>query len=165
MSRKFEVCEQLCFVNGENCLNRLVLDDDALDHQRVDAITHFDLDPFVPDGQGNFAADLDAPATKFMGEACLIRRLQQTGPQCSVHLEHGVHYLLGNLLDLFFRRIHRPFPSRSLRLRGDLPFHREGAKNAKKVNELVHNLGKEVHGRGMSDTSIPADRAPTLGAP
>jgi AhpD family alkylhydroperoxidase len=53
-----------------------------------------------------------------MGEACLIRRLQQAGPQCSVHLEHGVHYLLGNLLDLFFRLIHLLFSSRSLRLRG-----------------------------------------------
>jgi hypothetical protein len=110
MSREFEVREQLCFVDGENCLNRLVLDDDALGHQRVDAITHFNLDPFVPDGQGNFTADLDTPATKFMGEARLIRRLQQAGPQCSVHLEHGVHYLLGNLLDLFFRLISSTVP-------------------------------------------------------
>jgi hypothetical protein len=53
-----------------------------------------------------------------MGEACLIRRLQQAWPQCSVHPEHGVHYLLGNLLDLFFRLIHLLFPSRSSRLRG-----------------------------------------------
>jgi hypothetical protein len=36
-----------------------------------------------------------------------------------VHLEHGVHCLLGNLLDLFFRLIHLLFPSRSLRLRGE----------------------------------------------
>jgi hypothetical protein len=118
MSREFEVREQMCFVNGENCLNRLVLDDDALGHQRVDAITHFNLDPFIPDGQGNFAADLDTPATKFMGEARLIRRLQQAGPQCSVHLEHGVHHALGNLLDLFLCLIRLLFPSRSLRLRG-----------------------------------------------
>jgi hypothetical protein len=47
-----------------------------------------------------------------------MRRLLQVGPQCSVHLEHGVHYLLGNLLDLFFRLIHLLFPSRSSRLRG-----------------------------------------------
>ena len=119
MSREFEVREQLCFVSGENCLNRLVLDDDALGHQRVDAITHFNLDPFIPDVQGNFAADLDTPATKFMGEACLIRRLQQAGPQCSVHLEHGVHHALGNLLDLFLCLIRLLFPSRSLRLRGE----------------------------------------------
>ena len=85
---------------------------------RSDAVTHFNLDPFIPDGQGNFAADLDTPATKFMDEACLMRRLQQVVPQCSVHLEHGVHHALGNLLDLFVCLIRLLFPSRSLRLRG-----------------------------------------------
>jgi hypothetical protein len=102
-------------------------------------------------------------ATKFKVEACLIHRLQQTGPQRSVHVEHGVHYLLGNLLDLFFRL----FINLTLRVCAFAVislFHREGAKDAKKVGELVHNLGNEVHGRGMSDTSTPADRAPMLGA-
>ena len=31
-------------------------------------------------------------------------------PQCTVHLEHGVHHLRGNLLDLFLRLIHCLFP-------------------------------------------------------
>jgi hypothetical protein len=56
---------------------------------------------------------------KFIGEGCLIRGLQQTGPQCTVHLEHGVHHLLGNPLDLFLRLIPCVFPSRSWRLRGE----------------------------------------------
>jgi hypothetical protein len=54
-----------------------------------------------------------------MGEACLIRRLQQTGSQCTVHPEHGVHDLFGNLFDLVLRLVHHPFPSRSWRLRGE----------------------------------------------
>jgi hypothetical protein len=77
------------------------------------------VNSFITYVQGNFAADLDSPATKFMGEACLIRRLQQTGPQCTVHREHGVHHLLGSLLDLVLRLIHLLFPSRSWRLRGE----------------------------------------------
>jgi hypothetical protein len=54
-----------------------------------------------------------------MGQACLIRRLKQAGPQRTVHLEHGVYDQLGNLLDLFLRLIHCVFPSRSSRLRGE----------------------------------------------
>jgi hypothetical protein len=54
-----------------------------------------------------------------MGAACLIRRLQQTGRQCTVPPEHRVHHLLGNLFDLVLRLIHLLFPSRSWRLRGE----------------------------------------------
>ncbi len=81
MSRESQVRQQLGFVNGGHCLNRLVLDNDALGHDHVDAITRLDLDAAVPYGQGNFAADLDTPATKFMGQACLIRRFHRPGPK------------------------------------------------------------------------------------
>ena len=42
----------------------------------------------------------------------LISRYQQGRPQCAVHREHGVHHLLGSLLDLFLR----PFRRLSLRV-------------------------------------------------
>jgi hypothetical protein len=54
-----------------------------------------------------------------MGQARLIRRFQQAGPQCTMHLEHGVRHQLGNLLDLLSRLLHSLFPSRSSHLRGD----------------------------------------------
>jgi hypothetical protein len=44
-------------------------------------------------------------------------RLQETGPQSTVHFEHCIYHLLGDLLNFVFRLI----PSRSWRLRGE-PF-------------------------------------------
>jgi hypothetical protein len=44
------------------------------------------VNSFITYVHGNFAADLRSPATKFMGAACLKRRLQQIEPQCTVHL-------------------------------------------------------------------------------
>jgi hypothetical protein len=46
------------------------------------------------------AHDLDAPATQFVPKARLMCRLQQAGPQFTVHLEHGVRDNFSNLLDL-----------------------------------------------------------------
>ena len=43
------------------------------------------VNSFITYWQGNFA-NIDTPATRFMGEAWLIRRLQQTGPRCAVNL-------------------------------------------------------------------------------
>src|SRR5262245_42702818 len=80
MIREFQVRQQLGFINGVHFLNRLVLDDDGLGHKHVDAITDLDFDLAVPYRQGNFTADLDAPATQFVRKARLICRLQQAGP-------------------------------------------------------------------------------------
>jgi hypothetical protein len=47
-----------------------------------------------------------------------LRRFQQAGPQGTVHPEHGVHHVRGDLLDFLPRSFHRLFPSRSSHLRG-----------------------------------------------
>ena len=80
MIREFQVGQQLGFRNWVHFLNRLVLDDDALGHKHVDAITDLNFDFAEPYRQGNFTGDLDAPATQFVRKARLICRLQQTGP-------------------------------------------------------------------------------------
>jgi len=65
-----------------------------------------------------------------MGQACLIRRFQQAGPQGTVHLEHRVHHLLGNLLELV------------LRLIGSSP---------KRVGNFVTFFQLEIYIRGFSE--------------
>jgi hypothetical protein len=70
-------------------------------------------------GGGENTGDLDAPATQFVRKARLICRLQQAGPQCTVHLEHCVHHNFSNLLDLLPRLFHFLSASRSSRLCGD----------------------------------------------
>ena len=44
MIREFQIRQQLGFKNGVHFLYRLVLDDDALGHQHVDAITDLNFD-------------------------------------------------------------------------------------------------------------------------
>jgi hypothetical protein len=58
-----------------------------------------------------------------MGQACLIRRFQEPGTRCTVHRQHRVPDLLGNLhVLLFVCFLHRLPPWRSSRLCGDPSF-------------------------------------------
>ena len=81
MSRKLQMGQKLGLEYGVNFLNRLVLDNDALGHKHVDAITHLNLDLPIPYRQGNFAVDMQATGPQFMRQACLNCRFQQASPK------------------------------------------------------------------------------------
>ncbi len=118
--RELQMRDQLGVVDRLQGLHRLVLDDDFLRHEHVDAIPRVNVDIIVFQRLGNLAFHVDPPLAQLVRQTRLVSRFQKSRPQCPMHLHHGIDQHAGCRFQLVFA-----FP-RAIR-----SFHREGAKNAK----------------------------------
>ena len=85
-ARKSQVAQHLRFVDGVYGLDRLDFKNDEIGDQEVQPVAAIKCVATVCDGQRNFASEWDAAMKHFVGEALLIRRLEQAGAKFTMNL-------------------------------------------------------------------------------
>jgi hypothetical protein len=81
-----KVREQLRVVNGMKCLFAFGLDYDTPFDDQVGSKAAFEFDAFIDEWNGLLALYVQSQFLQFVGEACFIRRLQETRPQLPMDL-------------------------------------------------------------------------------
>jgi hypothetical protein len=99
---KLQISRQLGFMNRQNFLDRLNLDNDQPADNHIHPIPH--VDPFVTIShrKSNLLQKRNFPSLELTGKALLVNRLQQSRTQGAMNRERSINNLADN--QIMFRR-------------------------------------------------------------
>lgn len=96
---ELEIRQQLRLVDGQNLIDGLVLDNDAVRDAEVDAEAGLDVDTVVADREVELALRLESALPEFIDHALLVGGFQQTGPERGMNFDSGIDDMGGGFLD------------------------------------------------------------------
>ena len=79
-------------MNRNDLFHRLDFHQNQTFYEEVDSERVIDFEPFVFDWQGNLSDESDATKNHLLGQACFVRRLQQTWSEPPVNFNRSTNY-------------------------------------------------------------------------
>ena len=92
--RQSQVRDHLRVVDGQQPVDTLDLDDERIFDDQVEPVAAFELRPLVLERHGSLAFEPKPEHPELVGDTVLVRRLEQPGPQVSMHLDAGADHCL-----------------------------------------------------------------------
>ena len=85
-------------MNWKELLDRFQFDDHAILDDNIEPVSTIQAQALVSHGQINLPRKRQSADVQFMAEALLVRRLQKTRPEFSVHINGGTNDCLSEFL-------------------------------------------------------------------
>ena len=93
-----QISEQLCFVNRQDALDGLHLDNNQITYQKIEPQKIFEKLPLVLNWYLNLPRNPDFPFVKFHYQSLFVKRLQKSRPEDSMNFYRCADYFPGELV-------------------------------------------------------------------